>query len=154
LEPADPFGYVEEAREIPVPDGGGGNLSKPIEGTAEQRRFSRAPLTVPFRLVPRGRPLEAVDGETLDVSSNGIGVKLRRGRSVAIDELLESLVEDRMAIEVLLRLPEGSVSAEGQLMWWGLLGDDEGFTIRAGILLKTGWSTADWQLLEKNLVPS
>ena len=102
-------------------------------------------------MVPRGRPLEAIDGQTLDVSSNGIGAKLRGGRSVSIDELLESLVEDRLEIEVLLRLPEGSVSAEGQLMWWGLLGDDEGFTIRAGILLKKGWSATDWQLIEKNL---
>jgi hypothetical protein len=124
--------------------------NKPNEG-AEQRRFTRAPLSVPFRMVPRGRPLEAIDGQTLDVSSNGIGAKLRRGRSVSIDELLENLVEDRLDIEVLLRLPEGSVSAEGQLMWWGLLGDDEGFTIRAGILLKKGWSTTDWQLIEKNL---
>ncbi|MGH7803053.1 MAG: PilZ domain-containing protein [Candidatus Binatia bacterium] len=128
--------------------------TKPSEGTAEQRHFTRAPISVPFRLVPRGRPLEAVDGQTLDVSSNGIGVKLRRGRSVSIDELLETLVEDRLSIEVMLRLPEGSVSAEGQLMWWGLLGDDEGFTIRAGILLKTGWSTTDWQLIEKNLLAS
>ena len=125
--------------------------NKPIEGAAEQRRFTRAPLSVPFRMVPRGRPLDAIDGQTLDVSSNGIGAKLRGGRSVSIDELLESLVEDRLEIEVLLRLPEGSVSAEGQLMWWGLLGDDEGFTIRAGILLKKGWSTTDWQLIEKNL---
>ena len=102
-------------------------------------------------MVPRGRGVDAVEGETLDVSSNGLGVKLRRGKSVSIDELLEALVEDRLAIEVLLRLPEGSVSAEGQLMWWGLLGDDEGFTIRAGILLQKGWSPTDWQLIEKNL---
>ena len=125
--------------------------TKPSEGSTEQRRFSRSPLSVPFRMVPRGRGVDAVEGETLDVSSNGLGVKLRRGKSVSIDELLEALVEDRLAIEVLLRLPEGSVSAEGQLMWWGLLGDDEGFTIRAGILLQKGWSPTDWQLIEKNL---
>jgi hypothetical protein len=140
LVPADPFGYAFL-----------GMSSKPTEGTIEQRQFTRAPLSVPFRLVPRGRAQEAVDGQTVDVSNNGVGVKLRRGPKVSIDEMLEGLVEDRLSIEVLLRLPEGSVSAEGQLMWWGLLGDDEGFTIRAGILLKKGWSTTDWQLIEKNL---
>lgn len=124
--------------------------SKATEGTNDQRRFTRAPLAVPFRMIPAGRTADAVDGETLDVSSNGLGVKLRRGRGGAVDELLERLVEDRLPIEAMLRLPEGSVAAEGQLMWWGLLGDDEGFTIRAGILLPKGWNSADWQLIEKN----
>jgi hypothetical protein len=125
--------------------------TKPTEDPSDQRRFSRAPLAVPFRMIPGGRTADAVDGETLDVSSNGLGVKLRRGRGGAVDELLERLVEDRLPIEAMLRLPEGSVAAEGQLMWWGLLGDDEGFTIRAGILLPKGWSSADWQLIEKSL---
>ena len=148
MEAADSFGYA--------PNGGGKvNLStKANEGSTDQRRFTRAPLSVPFRMVPRGRPNEAVDGQTLDVSANGVGVKLRHGKTISIDELLEGLVEDRLAIEVMLRLPEGSVSAEGQLMWWGLLGDDEGFTIRAGILLKKGWSSSDWSLIEKNLESS
>lgn len=103
-------------------------------------------------MIPRGRSGEAIEGQTLDVSPNGLGVKLVRGHSAsAVDELLETLVEDRLPIEAMLRLAEGSVSAEGQLMWWGLLGDDEGFTIRAGILLPKGWSSADWLLIEKNL---
>ena len=105
-------------------------------------------------MIPRGRAGDAIEGQTLDVSPTGLGVKLVRGRSAAVDELLETLVEDRLPIEAMLRLAEGSVSAEGQLMWWGLLGDDEGFTIRAGILLPKGWSSTDWQLIESNIKAS
>lgn len=129
--------------------------TKPDHGkSSEQRRFNRAPLAVPFHMIPRGRAGDTIEGQTLDVSPTGLGVKLVRGRSGAVDELLETLVEERLPIEAMLRLTEGSVSAEGQLMWWGLLGDEDGFTIRAGILLPKGWSSADWLLIESNLKAS
>jgi hypothetical protein len=36
-------------------------------------------------------------------------------------------------------------------MWWGLLGDEDKFAIRAGVLLPTAWSDDEWDLIEKNL---
>jgi hypothetical protein len=98
-----------------------------------------------------GRNPQTIDGLTMDISPKGIGVKLGRGRVAGIDSLLETLVEDRLPVEVTLRLPQGAVSVEGQLMWWGLLGDDERFALRAGILLREGWSDADWKLIQENL---
>ena len=92
-----------------------------------------------------------MDGETIDISGTGLGVKLSSSRASKLDALLESLVEDRLTVEIMLRLPEGSVSTQGQVVWWGLLGDDDKFGIRAGILLPGSWSDADWELIEKNL---
>ena len=51
-----------------------------------------------------------------------------------------------------MRLPEGSIRMEGQLMWWGLLGDDDKFGIRAGVLLSAPWNESDWGLIEKHRV--
>lgn len=121
---------------------------------SEQRSLPRQILAVPFRLVVSGRSGDIIDGETSDVSPKGIGVKFSRGRLSAIDALLETMVEDRLSVEVTLRLPEGSVSAGGQVMWWGMLGDDEKFSLRAGILLREEWSDADWNLIQKNLAPA
>ena len=114
----------------------------------EQRAAARRTLVVPFRLTTPGRLSQAVDGETMDVSSTGLGVKFESAAAAKLDGVLESLVEDRLGVEVTLRLPQGSVSTEGQVMWWGLLGDDAKFAIRAGILLKQPWSKSDWQLIE------
>jgi hypothetical protein len=36
-------------------------------------------------------------------------------------------------------------------MWWGVLGDDEKFALRGGILLIDDWSDPDWHLIEKYL---
>jgi hypothetical protein len=115
----------------------------------EQRRYERTNLEVAFRLVPRDRPNDSVEGHTIDVSANGAGVKFSRGRGGKIDALLEQLVEERSEIEIHLRLPEGSVSASGTLMWWGLLGEEEGYTLRGGVLLPRGWSARDWDLIQK-----
>ena len=106
---------------------------------------------MPFRLTTAGRAPETVDGETIDVSGTGLGVKFSSRGARKIDVLLETLVEDRLTVEVSLRLPEGSVSAQGQVVWWGLLGDDDKFAVRAGILLPSPWSDSDWRLIEKNL---
>ena len=102
-------------------------------------------------MIAAGRVSEAVDGETMDVSSKGLGVKLGKGNIAKVEALLESLVEDRQPAEVTLRLPEGSVRIEGQVMWWGILGDDREFALRAGILLPNGWSDSNWTLIEKYL---
>ena len=116
---------------------------------SEKRQFERASLGVPLRLVPKDRPQDVVEGETVDISLNGIGAKF--GRRLSVDALLERLVEDRLPVEISLRLPEGSVSTEGQLMWWGLLGEDEAFGIRAGVLLPKGWAERDWQLISRSV---
>ncbi|MGH7821723.1 MAG: PilZ domain-containing protein [Candidatus Binatia bacterium] len=117
----------------------------------EQRNAPRRSLAVPFRMMTSGRVPQTIDGETIDVSARGLGIKFGRGKSLGIDSLLEGLVEDRVGVEVTLRLPQGSVSVHGQIMWWGLLGDDERFAMRAGVLLRDGWSEADWKLIEENL---
>jgi hypothetical protein len=123
----------------------------PGEPTDEQRRFERRSLGVPFRMAPKDRPSDAIEGETLDVSEFGMAVKLGRSDVAARDSLLQRLVEDRDPVDVWLRLPEGSVSAHGQVTWWGLLGDEGEVAIRAGILLPRGWNAQDWTLIEKNL---
>ena len=120
---------------------------------AEQRTAPRQTLSVPFRLLTRGRTPQTIDGMTLDVSPRGIGVKFGRGNLAGLDSLLENLVEDRLPVEVTLRLTQGSVTTQGQVMWWGFLGDDEQFALRAGILLPKEWSEADWKLLQANLAP-
>lgn len=125
--------------------------SERSENRAEKRKFERTVLAVSFRLVPKERPGDAIDGETIDVSANGLGVKIVRDAVGKVDRLLEELVEDRVTVEVLLRLPEGSVAAEGYLMWWALLGENEGCAIRAGVLLRSGWSAQDWKLISKSL---
>lgn len=102
-------------------------------------------------MIASGRVSEAVDGETMDVSERGLGVRLGKGDIRKVEALLESLVEDRHPAEVTLRFPEGSVRVEGQVMWWGILGDDEQFALRAGILLRNGWSASDWTLIQKHL---
>jgi hypothetical protein len=118
---------------------------------ADRRTSLRQSLRVPFRLSTAGRAPQIVDGETIDVSASGLGVKFS-SRVEKLDTLLETLVEDRLSVEIMLRLPEGSVSTQGQVVWWGLLGDDDKFGIRAGILLPSPWADSDWQLIEKNLV--
>src|SRR5256885_16784610 len=118
---------------------------------SERRGSLRQSLRVPFRLNTRGRLAETIDGETIDVSNSGLGVKFSNRGASKLDTLLETLVEDRLTVEVMLRLPEGSVSTQGQVVWWGLLGDDDKFGIRAGILLPSPWSDSDWQLIERNL---
>lgn len=118
---------------------------------ADRRTSLRQSLCVPFRLSTAGRAPQIVDGETIDVSASGLGVKFS-SRVEKLDTLLETLVEDRLSVEIMLRLPEGSVSTQGQVVWWGLLGDDDKFGIRAGILLPSSWSDSDWLLIEKNLV--
>jgi hypothetical protein len=118
---------------------------------ADRRSSLRQSLRVPFRLSTAGRAPQTVDGETMDVSGAGLGVKFS-SRAEKLDTLLETLVEDRLSIEIMLRLPEGSVRTQGQVVWWGLLGDDDKFGIRAGILLPSPWSDSDWILIEKNLV--
>ncbi|HUE39173.1 MAG TPA: PilZ domain-containing protein [Candidatus Binatia bacterium] len=118
---------------------------------ADRRTSLRQSLRVPFRLSTAGRAPQIVDGETIDVSASGLGVKFS-SRVEKLDTLLETLVEDRLSVEIMLRLPEGSVSTQGQVVWWGLLGDDDKFGIRAGILLPSSWSDSDWLLIEKNLV--
>lgn len=123
--------------------------------SVEQRGSVRLTLHVPFRLVTSGRAAQTVDGETLDVSAVGVGVKIGRGKPGIVDNLLESLVEDRLTVEVSLRLPQGSVRGEGQVMWWGVLGGDEDrLSLRAGILLSEPWSDADWKLIEASLESS
>ena len=117
----------------------------------DQRTAPRQNLSVPFRLMTTGRTPQTIDGITLDVSPRGLGVKFGRAKLAGIDALLETLVEDRLPIEVTLRLPEGAVTVEGQVMWWGLLGEDEQFAVRAGVLLLKDWSDADWALLRKHL---
>ncbi len=98
-----------------------------------------------------GRTSETVDGETMDVSSKGLGVKLGKGNIAKVEALLEDLVEERHPAEVTLRFPEGSVRIEGLVMWWGILGDDDEFALRAGILLRDGWSDPDWAVIQKYL---
>ncbi|MGH7897737.1 MAG: hypothetical protein ACREQQ_07285 [Candidatus Binatia bacterium] len=120
---------------------------------AERRTTARRALRVPLRLTTRGRLPQQIDGETTDVSSLGLGVKFPSSRNQArLDTLLESLVEDRLVIEVMLRLPEGSVGCEARVVWWGLLGDEDKFGIRAGVLLAQPWSDMDWELIEKNVL--
>jgi len=119
---------------------------------AERRTSIRQSLRVPFRLSTAGRAPQTVDGETIDVSGTGLGVKFSSRGPGKLDALLETLVEDRLSVEIMLRLPEGSVRTQGQVVWWGLLGDDDKFGIRAGILLPSPWADSDWQLIEKNLV--
>jgi hypothetical protein len=118
---------------------------------SDQRSSARRGLTVPFRLTTRGRLSQVIDGETIDISGEGVGIKFASSGRDKLDSLLESLVEDRVAVELTLRLPEGSVTSTGQVMWWGLLGDDSKFSVRAGILLPKPWSDADWLLIDKNL---
>ncbi len=118
---------------------------------SDQRSSARRPLTVPFRLTTQGRSSQVIDGETLDVSGTGLGIKFASAASSKLDSALETLVEDRVAVEITLRLPQGSVTSSGQLAWWGLIGDDARFSIRAGILLARPWSDADWELIENNL---
>ena len=118
---------------------------------ADRRTSLRQSLHVPFRLTTSDRAAQIVDGETIDVSESGLGVKFSSGTQ-KLDALLETLVEDRLSVDIMLRLPEGSVRARGQVVWWGLLGDDDKFGIRAGILLPSAWSESDWVLIEKNLV--
>jgi hypothetical protein len=119
---------------------------------AERRILARQALRVPLRMTTRGRLPQQADGETMDVSAQGIGVRFQSTANQAkLDTLLESLVEDRLLVEVMLRLPEGSLSSEGHVAWWGLLGDDDKFGIRTGILLARPWSEADWELIEKNV---
>lgn len=92
-----------------------------------------------------------IRGETTDISGNGLGVKLSSEGPGKFDMLLESLVEDRLSVEVLVGLPQGSLRVEGHVVWWGLLGDDDQYGIRAGILLLRPWSDDDWAVIEKNL---
>jgi len=126
-------------------------MTKEEKFGADRRTSLRQSLRVPFRLSTAGRAPQIVDGETIDVSASGLGVKFS-SRVEKLDTLLETLVEDRLSVEIMLRLPEGSVSTQGQVVWWGLLGDDDKFGIRAGILLPSSWSDSDWLLIEKNLV--
>ena len=122
------------------------------EGKLADRRTSlRQSLRVAFRLTTSDRAAQIVDGETIDVSGSGLGVKFSSGTQ-KLDALLETLVEDRLSVDIMLRLPEGSVRSRGQVVWWGLLGDDDKYGIRAGILLPSPWSESDWVLIEKNLV--
>ena len=119
---------------------------------ASDRRSSlRHALSVPLRLSTPGRAPQTIDGETIDVSGSGLGVKFSTPAAQKIDTLLESLVEDRLTVEIMMRLPEGSIRMQGQVMWWGLLGDEDKFGIRAGILLSSAWAESDWGLIEKNL---
>ena len=119
---------------------------------ASDRRSSlRHALSVPLRLSTPGRSPQTIDGETIDVSGSGIGVKFATRAAQKVDSFLESLVEDRLTVEIIMRLPEGSIRMQGQVMWWGLLGDDDKFGIRAGILLSSSWAESDWGLIEKNL---
>jgi hypothetical protein len=126
--------------------------SKDEKVGAERRTSIRQSLRVPFRLSTAGRAPQTVDGETIDVSGTGLGVKFSSRAAGEVDTLLETLVEDRLSVEIMLRLPEGSVRTQGQVVWWGLLGDDDKFGIRAGILLPSPWADSDWRLIEKNLV--
>src|SRR5205807_10417405 len=107
-------------------------------------------MSVPLRLSTPGRSPQTIDGETIDVSGSGLGVRFSTRSPNKVDTLLESLVEDRQTVEIIMRLPEGSIRMQGQVMWWGLLGDDDQFGIRAGILLSSGWADSDWGLVEKN----
>jgi hypothetical protein len=119
---------------------------------ASDRRSSvRHSFSAPLRLSTQGRSPQTIEGETIDVSGSGLGVKFSSRTTKPIDVLLESLVEDRLTVEIIMRLPEGSIRIHGQVMWWGLLGDDDKFGIRAGVLLSTPWAESDWQLIEKNL---
>lgn len=126
-------------------------MSSKEEAGADRRTSLRRALCVPFRLSTLGRVPQTIDGETMDVSGTGLGVRFSSSGAGKFDVLLESLVEDRVTVEVTMRLPEGSVSMPGHVMWWGLLGDDDRFGIRAGILLPRPWSDGDWALIEKNL---
>ena len=126
--------------------------SKEEKVGAERRTAIRQALRVPFRLSTGGRAPQTVDGETIDVSETGLGVKFSGRGAGKLDALLETLVEDRLSVEIMLRLPEGSIGIQGQVVWWGLLGDDDKFGIRAGILLPSPWLESDWRLIEKNLV--
>ena len=117
---------------------------------ASDRRSSvRHAFSAPLRLSTQSS--QTIEGETIDVSGSGIGVKFSSRAATKIDSLLESLVEDRLKVEIIMRLPEGSIRIQGQVMWWGLLGDDDKFGIRAGVLLSSPWAETDWQLIEKNL---
>ena len=127
-------------------------VSHDHDPVAERRTTNRRTLRVPLRITTRGRLPQTIDGQTIDVSDTGLGVRFAKSNSQAkLDALLESLVEDRLAVELMLRLPEGSLSTEGCVMWWGLLGEEDKFGIRAGILLTRSWTAADWQLIEKNV---
>jgi hypothetical protein len=123
--------------------------TKPRE--LEQRTAPRQALSVPVRIITTGRHPETIDGVTLDISMKGLGVKFGRGKMAGLDALLETLVEDRLPVQIMLRLPQGSVTVEAQVVWWGLLGDDEKFALRAGVLLRQEWSDTDWKLIEDNL---
>jgi PilZ domain-containing protein len=128
-----------------------GPLATKQDKNASDRRSSlRQALCVPFRLSTQGRSPQTIDGETIDVSESGLGVKFSSRAAGKVDALLESLVEDRLTVDIMLRLPEGSIRMNGQVVWWGLLGDDDNFSVRAGILLPQPWSDADWALIEKN----
>jgi hypothetical protein len=117
--------------------------------TREQRATIRRTLAVPVRLTVPGRAATPIDGQTLDVSEGGLGIKLASGPG-NLAPLLEDLVEDRQTIEITLRLEQGSVSNRGHLVWWGLLGDDPRFAVRAGILLSEPWAESDWRLIDKS----
>jgi hypothetical protein len=117
----------------------------------DRRSSLRRAICVPFRMSTMERLVQTVDGETIDVSNTGLGVKFSSRGPAKLDALLETLVEDRLTVEVMLRLPEGLVTSKGQVVWWGLLGNDDKYGIRAGVLLPSPWSDADWQLIEKNL---
>jgi hypothetical protein len=125
--------------------------SKEDRQAAARRSSLRRALCVPFRLSTLGRLSQTIDGETIDVSGNGLGVKFSTRAAEKLDALLESLVEDRLTVEIMLRLPEGSVRLQGQVVWWGLLGDEDQFGIRAGILLPQPFSDSDWAVLEKHI---
>lgn len=118
---------------------------------AERRRSLRQSLRVPCHLRTTGLAPREIRGETTDISGSGLGVKLSSDGPGKLDMLLESLVEDRLSIEVLIALPQGSLRVEGHVVWWGLLGDDDQYGIRAGILLLRPWSDDDWAVIEKNL---
>jgi hypothetical protein len=119
---------------------------------ASDRRSSvRHAFSAPLRLSTPGRSPQTIEGETIDVSGSGIGVKFATRAATKIDALLESLVEDRLTVDIIMRLPEGSIRIQGQVMWWGLLGDDDKFGIRAGVLLASPWAETDWRLIEKHL---
>ena len=116
----------------------------------DRRSAVRHSFSAPIRLSTQGRSPQTIEGETIDVSGNGLGVKFATRAAEKIDSLLESLVEDRLTVDIIMRLPEGSIRMQGQVMWWGLLGDDDKYGIRAGVLLSAPWSDSDWDLIEKH----
>ncbi len=125
--------------------------SKQDPRSTDRRAALRQSLRAACQLRTTGLAPRTLQGETTDVSGSGLGVKLSSGGPGKLDALLESLVEDRLSVEVMIRLPQGSIRVEGHVVWWGLLGDDDQFSIRAGILLLRPWSDDDWSVIDKNL---